>query len=147
MAVRSFLHYALEVPDQAVGQRFYEDFGLVDGTGSSNAVRLRPERLGRDAVLLYGGPRKRLHHLCYGAPAEDFARVRGALRSAGIPEMDAPAGAPEGGVWFRDPDGNAVNVRDEAAPAPPAEPPVTLNGPGYTAARGRARLSRARPAG
>ncbi len=28
MAVRSFLHYALEVPDQAVGQRFYEDFGL-----------------------------------------------------------------------------------------------------------------------
>jgi len=42
MAVRSFLHYALEVPDQAVGQRFYEDFGLVDGTGSSDAVRLGP---------------------------------------------------------------------------------------------------------
>jgi len=42
MAVRSFLHYALEVPDQAVGQRFYEDFGLVDSTGLSDAVRLRP---------------------------------------------------------------------------------------------------------
>ena len=47
MAVRTFLHYALEVPDQTVGQRFYEDFGLVDGTGRSDAVRLRPERLGR----------------------------------------------------------------------------------------------------
>lgn len=115
MAIRSFLHYALEVPDQAIGQRFYEDFGLVDGTGSSNAVRLRPERLGRDTVLLYGGARKRLHHLCYGAPGEDFARVRGALRSARVAEMDAPAGAPEGGIWFRDPDGNAVNIRDEAA--------------------------------
>ena len=77
MAVRSFLHYALEVPDQAVGQRYYEDFGLVDGTGSSDAVRLRPERLGRDTVLLYEGPRKRLHHLCYGATGEDFARTRG----------------------------------------------------------------------
>jgi catechol 2,3-dioxygenase-like lactoylglutathione lyase family enzyme len=139
MAVRSFLHYALEVPDQAIGQRFYEDFGLVDGTGSSDAVRLRPARLGRDAVLLYGGPRTRLHHLCYGAPGEDFARVRAALQKAGVPEMDPPAGAPEGGLWFHDPDGNVVNVRDEAAPAPPADPPVTLNGPGYTqreAARG-----------
>jgi hypothetical protein len=76
MAVRTFLHYALEVPDQAVGQRFYEDFGLVDGTGRSDAVRLRPERLARDTVLLYGGPRKRLHHLCYGAAGEDFVRVR-----------------------------------------------------------------------
>ena len=40
MAVRSFLHYALEVPDPTVGQRFYEDFGLVDGAGSRDSVRL-----------------------------------------------------------------------------------------------------------
>ena len=131
MAVRSFLHYALEVPDPAVGQRFYEDFGLVDGGASGDFVRLRPERLGRDAVLLYGGKRKRLHHLCYGAPGEDFARVRDAIRRAGVAEMDAPPGAPEGGLWFRDPDGNAVNVRDEATPAEPVDPPPALNGPGY----------------
>ena len=42
MAVRSFLHYALEVPDPSVGQRFYEDFGLVNGRGSGDSVRLRP---------------------------------------------------------------------------------------------------------
>ena len=131
MAVRSFLHYALEVPDPTVGQRFYEDFGLVDGGASGDSVRLRPERLGRDAVLLYGGKRKRLHHLCYGAPGEDFARVREAIRRAGVAETDAPPGAPEGGLWFRDPDGNAVNVRDEAPPAEPVDPPPTLNGPGY----------------
>jgi catechol 2,3-dioxygenase-like lactoylglutathione lyase family enzyme len=131
MAVRTFLHYALDVPDQTVGQRFYEDFGLVDGTGGSDAVRLRPERLGRDAVLLYGGARKRLHHLCYGAPGEDYARVRESLRRAGVPETDPPRGAPEGGIWIRDPDGNAVNVRDETPPAAPADPPVAQNGPGY----------------
>jgi catechol 2,3-dioxygenase-like lactoylglutathione lyase family enzyme len=139
MAVRTFLHYALEVPDLTVGQRFYEDFGLVDGTGRSDAVRLRPERLGRDTVLLYGGARKRLHHLCYGAPEEDFARVRESLRRAGVRETDPPAGAPEGGVWIRDPDGNAVNVRDETPPTAPVDPPVAQNGPGYVqreAARG-----------
>jgi catechol 2,3-dioxygenase-like lactoylglutathione lyase family enzyme len=129
MAVRSFLHYALEVPDQAVGQRFYEDFGLVDGTGSSDAVRLRPQHLGRESVLLYGGARKRLHHLCYGAPGPDFARVRESLRRAGVREKDAPRGAPEGGIWVRDPDGNAVNVRDEGAPEVTGEAPLTLNGP------------------
>ena len=139
MAVRSFLHYALEVPDQTVGQRFYEDFGLVDGTGSSDAVRLRPQHLGRESVLLYGGARKRLHHLCYGAPGPDFARVRESLRRAGVREKDAPRGAPEGGIWVRDPDGNAVNVRDEATPEITGETPLTLNGPGSVqreAARG-----------
>jgi len=139
MAVRSFLHYALEVPDQTVGQRFYEDFGLVDGTERGDAVRLRPARLGRESVLLYGGARKRLHHLCYGAPGPDFARVRESLQRAGVRETDAPPGAPEGGIWIRDPDGNAVNVRDEAAPEAPGEAPLTLNGPGYVqreAARG-----------
>src|SRR5438132_1052255 len=139
MAVRTFLHYALEVLDLTVGQRFYEDFGLVDGTGRSDSVRLRSERFGRDTVLLYGGPRKRLHHLCYGAPEEDFARVRESLRRAGVRETDPPAGAPEGGVWIRDPDGNAVNVRDETPPTAPVDPPVAQNGPGYVqreAARG-----------
>ena len=139
MSVRSFLHYALEVPDQTVGQRFYEDFGLVDGTERGDAVRLRPEGLVRESVLLYGGARKRLHHLCYGAPGPDFVRVRESLRRAGVREMDAPRGAPEGGIWVRDPDGNAVNVRDEALPEAPGEAPLTLNGPGYVqreAARG-----------
>jgi hypothetical protein len=30
MAVRSLLHYALEVPDQTVGEKVYRAFGLVD---------------------------------------------------------------------------------------------------------------------
>ena len=30
MAVRSLLHYALEVPDQTVGEKFYRNFGLID---------------------------------------------------------------------------------------------------------------------
>ena len=84
MAVRSFLHYALEVPDQTVGQTYYHDFGLVDATGGSEAVRLKPARQTREAVMLYAGPRKRLHHLCYGASGEDFAQTKAALAAAGV---------------------------------------------------------------
>ena len=137
MAVRSFLHYALEVPDQAVGQRYYEDFGLVDVTGGDKAVRLKPARQDRESVLLYEGPRKRLHHLCYGATGEDFSRARAALRAAGVSEIDPPRGAPEGGMWIRDPDGNLVNVREEPGPDNPADLPLQLNGPGYTPRQGQ----------
>ena len=42
MPVTSFLHYALEVPDQTVGQRDDRDFGLVEATGGTDVVRLRP---------------------------------------------------------------------------------------------------------
>ena len=131
MAVRSFLHYALEVPEQTVGQKYYHDFGLVDATGNSEAVRLKPARQTREAVMLYAGPRKRLHHLCYGATGEDFAKTRASLAAAGVKEIDPPRGAPEAGIWLRDPDGNLVNIRDEAAPAVPVDTPPALNGPGY----------------
>ncbi len=35
MAVRVLLHYALEVPDPAVGETFYRDFGLVNEGGEA----------------------------------------------------------------------------------------------------------------
>ena len=50
MAVRSFLHYALEVPDQTVGQKYYQDFGLVDASGTGPAVRLKPARQAREVA-------------------------------------------------------------------------------------------------
>jgi catechol 2,3-dioxygenase-like lactoylglutathione lyase family enzyme len=133
MPVRALLHYALEVPDQHVGERFYRQFGLTDQPARDDAVHLRPARLPRDSVLLYAGPKKRLHHLAFGAPGEEFDRVKAAIRRAGVPEVDPPRGAPEGGLWIRDPDGNLLNVRDEAAPTPPADPPLALNTPGHAA--------------
>jgi len=35
-------------------------------------------------------------------------------------------------MWIRDPDGNLVNVREEAGPDDPVDLPLPLNGPGYT---------------
>ena len=133
MAVRTLLHYALEIPDQTVGEKFYRSFGLIDELRRDGAVHLRPAPLERETVLLYGGPKKRLHHLAFGAAGDDFAATRESIRRAGVREVDPPRGAPDGGVWLRDPDGNLVNVRDEAPAAPPADPPLRLNSPGHIA--------------
>jgi catechol 2,3-dioxygenase-like lactoylglutathione lyase family enzyme len=131
MAVRSLLHYALEVPDQTVGQRFYQDFGLVDATGRDDAVRLRPGGLERPSVLLLPGPKKRLHHLAFAAPGAEYEATRRRLLERGTREVDPPPGAPEGGFWVRDPDGHHVNIRPEQPPTPPADPPLALNSPGH----------------
>jgi len=42
MAVKALLHYALEVPDQGAGEKFYSNFGLLnapsrDSRGASQA--------------------------------------------------------------------------------------------------------------
>src|SRR3989442_2508425 len=129
MPVRALLHYALEVPDQTVGEKFYTSFGLVDEARRDGTVALRPAPLERESVLLYGGPRKRLHHLAFGAPGDDFTATRESIRRAGVKEVDPPRGAPAGGLWVRDPDGNLVSVRDEAGTSPPAHPPLRLNSP------------------
>jgi catechol 2,3-dioxygenase len=131
MPVRALLHYALEVPDQAVGETFYRTFGLVDQPARDGAVHLRPGDLGRACTLLYGGPRKRLHHLAFGAPGDEYEAVRESVRRAGVREVDPPKGAPDGGFWIRDPDGHPVNVRPEGSQDPPPDPPLATNSPGH----------------
>ncbi|HEU5320532.1 MAG TPA: dioxygenase, partial [Methylomirabilota bacterium] len=102
MAVRALLDYALEVPDPTVGERFYRSFGLVDGPSAPDAIALRPGGLGRETVRLYGGPRKRLRYLTFGAPEDEMAATGESLRRAGVREVEPPRGAPAGGLWLRD---------------------------------------------
>src|SRR3989442_7535762 len=106
MAVKALLHYALEVPDQGAGEKFYSNFGLLNAPSRDAAVRLRPAPLQRESVLLYGGPEKRLHHLAVGAPGDEDAATRDDQRRAGLREVDPPHAAPERGVPGPDPDSN-----------------------------------------
>jgi hypothetical protein len=91
MPVRALLHYALEVPDQTVGETFYRTFGLVDRPARDGAVHLHPGGLERECTLLYEGPRKRLHHLAFGAPGGGAEAVRESIRRAGVREVDRAA--------------------------------------------------------
>src|SRR2546422_6945049 len=103
MAVKALLHYALEVPDQGAGEKFYSNFGLLNAPSRDAAVRLRPAPLQRESVLLYGGPKKRLHHLAFGAPVDEYSATREARRLAGIRVEGPPRRAAVGGLWYRDP--------------------------------------------
>jgi catechol 2,3-dioxygenase-like lactoylglutathione lyase family enzyme len=116
MTVRSLQHVALAVPDPAVGRKFYTDFGL-EGREDGNRVAMRCHGRDQDQVVLVEGPKKRLHHLCFGASAKGLAEAKARLEKNGTRLLDPPNEAPGDGLWFRDPDGTLVNIR-VAEPAP-----------------------------
>jgi catechol 2,3-dioxygenase-like lactoylglutathione lyase family enzyme len=109
-AVHSLDHYALSVPDASAGIEFYRDFGLTP-LPSGRSVRLDAQN--GVAALLYEGARKRLHHLTFGIDAAAMPGLAQRLQSQGVALVDAPReleGEDGSGVWFRDPDGNLVQV-------------------------------------
>src|SRR2546427_5902834 len=126
MAAKALLHSALEGPDRGAGEKCCSNFGLLNAPSRDAAVRLRPAPLQRESVLLYGGAKKRLHHLAFGAPGEEYEATPDALRRAGLREVDSPRGAPEGGFRVRNPDSHLVNIRHEGRLAPPPEAPLSL---------------------
>src|SRR3989442_7281314 len=97
MPVKGLLHYALEVPNRVVGETFYQDFGLQEDAGpstSTNSIRLRTAR-GSGELMLYEGPKKRLHHIALAAPGDEFESVRQSLKRANVREIDPPRDAPQ----------------------------------------------------
>jgi catechol 2,3-dioxygenase-like lactoylglutathione lyase family enzyme len=116
MTVRSLQHIALTVPDATVGRKFFSAFGLAAHEDGKRIV-MRCHGRDQDQVILVEGPKKRLHHMCFGAGAAALAELKARLARNGTPLVDAPPETPGDGLWFRDPDGVLLNVRVvEAAP-------------------------------
>jgi len=116
MTVRSLQHVALAVPDPAIGRQFYSDFGL-EAREDGKSVAMRCYGRAQDQVVMVEGPKKRLHHLCFGATPQGLAAAKSRLEQGGVRLLDAPNETPADGLWFRDPDGAMVNIR-VAEPAP-----------------------------
>ncbi|HEX8857636.1 MAG TPA: VOC family protein, partial [Actinomycetes bacterium] len=110
-------HYALEVPDLEVADGFLQDFGLETGEKDGKLIAQCPGR-DQEQVRLVEAPTKRLQHVSFTLRPGTLDSVREALERAGTPVIAPPPGAAEDGLWIRDPDGNAVQLLDEA-PAPP----------------------------
>jgi catechol 2,3-dioxygenase-like lactoylglutathione lyase family enzyme len=115
-------HYALQVPDLEVAEGFLQDFGLETGEKDGSLVARCAGR-DQDQVRLVRSPAKRLRHVAFTLRPGTLDATREALERAGTPVIEPPAGAPENGLWIRDPDGNAVQLLDEvpAAARPVAE--------------------------
>jgi catechol 2,3-dioxygenase-like lactoylglutathione lyase family enzyme len=118
-AVHSLDHFALTLPDPALGAEFYRDFGLAPSDAAS-FVRL--DAANGLAGYLQEGPRKCLHHLTFGIDADAAAEFGSRLRTAGVAFVDSPHGVADGdGLWFRDPDENLVQLAALPRRAPNAK--------------------------
>jgi catechol 2,3-dioxygenase-like lactoylglutathione lyase family enzyme len=136
MAVQSLHSYALTVPNLEEGRRFYTTFGLNPGE-RDNALAFRCEGRDQDQVFLVEGRKKRLNHLRFGTDEGGLADVRARMKDLGLAEIDAPHKAFGDGLWLRDPNGNAINVRLEQPKPWRSGEPVSMNVPGHYERRGR----------
>ena len=113
MRVQGLLHYGLQVPSLEVGHDFYTDFGLQISE-RDNALAVRCEGRDLDQTVLIEGPRKQLQFVAFAVDADSLPEWQRRIEGAGIKLADAPLAAAEGGLWFRDPEGVLVNLREDA---------------------------------
>ena len=132
-SVHSLDHFALWVPDAETGGDFYSSFGLRS-SASGNALKLEAEN--GVAGFLYEGPRKALHHVTFGIETQERDAFRKRLESGGITLLDPPRDTASDGLWFRDADGNLVELAVVSRRAPRAKSAThsSLAGPGQRGA-------------
>jgi catechol 2,3-dioxygenase len=107
--VHSLDHFGLAVPDAANAAIFYASFGLE--------VRMEHAELGLYTAgnphrwgVISEGPSKRLQYKSFGAYEEDFAIIGDRLEKLGIQRLDPPANINSASLWFRDHDGELVEI-------------------------------------
>jgi len=127
--IRSLQHVGIAVPNLEVGRAFYELFGL-EGRASASDLVFRCKGRAQDQVRLIEAPSKRLGYVSLGTDAAGMKEIKARLQAASVTIEDSPFNVPFGGIWFRDPVGDWVNVQ-EAESAPPTEPILPeINAPG-----------------
>lgn len=110
LGVHSLDHFTLAVPDVAVAQRFYTEFGLdVEDTGK--ALGLKTSDHDQRWGVVVEGKHKKLHHLSFGCYADDFPYLQERAEANGVELLDAPKGFESNGFWFRDPAGLLIEIK------------------------------------
>ncbi len=133
--LRSLQHAALAVPDLEAGRAFYEGMGLETAQLGDSLVFRCPGRA-QDQVRLVEGKKKRFAHVSFGTTAAELPGLKRTLEARGTKLIDAPYKSGGDGIWFRDPDGDLVNV--VAAPdQPQRRAPVEINNAGDIRRLGR----------
>lgn len=121
LGVHSLDHFALEVPDLNEALRFFSAFGLdlhLRGHALDLQAFGQPHRWAR----LVEGRRKRLHHLSFGAFADDLPRFRAYIGSSGIQRIDPPEGFDSQSIWITDPDGLPIEICSAPKCSPSTKP-------------------------
>ena len=117
LGVHSVDRFTFSVPDLAVAENFYGEFGLeVDEDGDLLAMKTRGNP--HVWVTIDEGPRKKLGHISFGAFDDDFDRFAERLQALGVKRLDPPPGVETNGLWFRDHDGNLIEIKVAAKSSP-----------------------------
>lgn len=135
--ITSLQYVALGIPEMRVGVDFYETFGLETVDRPDHVAMRCFGRKQDQIVLIETGQDRKLHHFSLGTHSNGLLQLQDRLKERDLDMLDAPyAGAPEG-VWFRDPEGNLVNVQiAESAPALTDNVAPQINRPGLIARAG-----------
>lgn len=145
-AVHSLDRFAIVVPDLDKARRFYSGFGVgIEQSGNALAVRAAESKA--PCGLFFEGDRKKLHHLSFGIYEPDATTFAARLQVKGIVRLDPPAGFSDEGLWFRDPEGNLVELRIAEKSSPDAKTPVVFSSsaPGSAGATRRSTAPKATP--
>lgn len=126
--IRNLQHIGLTVPSLEVGRAFYECFGLETRASGSDLV-FRCHGREQDQVRLIEGPKKRLAYVSFGTHKGGLESLKQRLAAADVEVQSAPFDVPFGGIWFRDPDGDWVNVQEADAAESTAPPVAEINSP------------------
>lgn len=121
---------ALGIPDLKAGADFYTAFGMNMREGSDTLAFRCDNRDHDEIVLVETGKPRKFHHISFSADAAGFERVKNNLKARDIPLLDPPYKDAGDGIWFRDPDGNFVNIRQAPIKKLTPEPIPPMNAPG-----------------
>lgn len=110
IGVHSLDQFVLQVPNLKTAQQFYGEFGLnVESAGNALALKT----IGNDQRWgsVVEGKHKKLHHLSFGAYANDLAYLKELSEAYGAELVDPPAGFASNGFWIKDPAGLLIEVK------------------------------------
>ena len=118
LGVHSLDHFHFVVPDLSVAETFYSEFGL-DVKARAGGLTLGTSGYAHIWGTIGEGSRKKHHHISFGVFEEDFERFVERLQTMGVARLDPPGGFESNGLWFRDHDGNLVeiNVAPKTSPS------------------------------
>lgn len=110
LGVHSMNQFNLAVPDMTVAENFYKSFGL-DVRQEGNSLGLYTHGHSHRWGAVWEGPKKAMQHLSFGLYEDDASAFRKRLEDERIELLSPPKGFESNGLWFRDHDGNLVEVR------------------------------------
>ncbi|BEU27910.1 VOC family protein [Paraburkholderia sp. 22B1P] len=125
-SVHSIDHFALNVPSIDEAAHFYRSFGLrVETAGERRQELALYAADGHRWARILPAARKSLAYLSFNCFGADFDALYTRIADAGAEFVVA---AEQDGIWFRDPDGNLLQVKVGPKTSPSSKLPSTIAG-------------------